>query len=275
MNSETMPFSWPLACSLANYAELAYARATIKDCRTNAQALVTLNEDGDLIIAFKGSTTPRDFLQDAKLIMRPLDWTGNFSFAEAHAGFLEDFMAIADATANEVKSSLTAHNPERIYVTGHSLGGALAILGALEFQRQKLPVTGVYTFGQPRVGNACFRALYDSELRTVTYRVVNQNDIVPRIPGWLQGYRHCGQEMFLLVGGGWCLNPCPARKLLSDASGLYVAYRNRDEVLISDHYMKSYCQAMSLLRDPAAPNPIGQEPETGYQRQRATLNRET
>ncbi len=209
---------------LAGYAIEAYTRPTIADAKTNARALVVLDDDGDIIVAFKGSSTPRDFLQDTKFMMRRPDWSLDAFPALIHGGFLEDFDAIAGAVIGQVKNCLAAHPQARLYVTGHSLGGALAILGALEFHRQKLTVAGVYTFGQPRVGNAVFRTIYDTALREVTHRIVNQNDIVPRTPGWLLGYRHCGQEVFLPVGGGWWSNPSWGRKLVSDVIGLYGAY---------------------------------------------------
>jgi len=40
-----------------------------------------------------------------------------------------------------------------LYVTGHSLGGALAVLGAYYIAKENLPVSAVYTYGQPVVGN--------------------------------------------------------------------------------------------------------------------------
>ena len=249
MNTQTGTFSWPLARSLASYAVEAYTRATVADAKTNARALVTLNDDGDIVVAFKGSSTPRDFLQDAKFTMRRPDWSLDAFPALIHAGFLEDFTAIAEAVIEQIQDCLAKHPHAQLYVTGHSLGGALAILGALEFHRQKLTVAGVYTFGQPRVGNSLFRVIHDLALRAVTYRIVNQNDLVPRTPGWLLGYRHCGQEIFLPAGQhgagpGYWEDPSLVRKLWSDAIGLYGAYRHRDEVLITEHYMQSYCEVI-------------------------------
>ena len=63
-----------------------------------------------------------------------------------------------------------------LFITGHSLGGALALLAT----RLTAPdVTGAcYTFGAPRIGNyECFRFI-----KTPVYRVVNSSDVVPRVP---------------------------------------------------------------------------------------------
>ena len=73
-----------------------------------------------------------------------------------------------------------------IFVTGHSLGGALATLGAAYLSGWGL--AACYTFGAPRVGNKEF----SSSLQTPIYRVVNPLDTVPHIPTPLRGYRHAG-----------------------------------------------------------------------------------
>jgi triacylglycerol lipase len=144
-----------------------------------------------------------------------------------------------------------------VFITGHSLGGALAILCALEFCRQRLPVAAVVTFGQPRVGDGNFAELYDLTQPTdgiaagfldeITFRVVNQNDIVPRTPGCLMGYRHCGQEVFLRPDGSAEFNPTFAEKIIWDAIGLYGAYRRLEDVLIRDHFINQYQERIQGL----------------------------
>jgi hypothetical protein len=185
---------------------------------------------------------------------------------KVHTGFLEDFNAIKDAVITQVRKCMGSRPASTrptfpgVFITGHSLGGALAILCALECWRQALPVSGVYTFGQPRVGNAAFAALYDRTrmingpvLRDITFRVVNQNDIVPRTPGLLLGYRHGGTELFLPasldggIGTGWQLNPGPWLRAWSDLLGLYGAWRHRRDVLVSEHFLSAYCRRINAL----------------------------
>jgi hypothetical protein len=243
-------------------AAAAYVHSTVSDPRTNAQANVTLDQAGNIVVAFKGSSAPADFLQDAKVAMtlfnRPdLD---HDPAVKVHTGFLEDFNAIKDAVIAQVRQYARSRPVPRVFITGHSLGGALAIFCALECWRQALPVSGVYTFGQPRVGNAAFAALYDRTrmingaiLRDITFRVVNQNDIVPRTPGLLLGYRHGGTELFLpaeLDGGsgtGWQLNPGPWRRAWSDLLGLYGAWRHRRDVLVTEHFLSAYCRRIHAI----------------------------
>jgi len=70
----------------------------------------------------------------------------------------------------------------KVYVTGRSKGGALAMLAALKLRVEKiLPVTEVDTFAAPRVGGADFAAKYAAQ-GIVDYRYENQDDVVPRVP---------------------------------------------------------------------------------------------
>ncbi len=81
------------------------------------------------------------------------------------------------------------------YVTGYSLGGAIAHLAAIELTlshpqlREKMQV---YSFGAPRLGDRAFAKFYDALLPR-TYRIVNLADRIPMIPSKL-AYQHVGQS---------------------------------------------------------------------------------
>ncbi len=77
-------------------------------------------------------------------------------------------------------------------------------------------------------------------LRDLTWRLVNQNDLVPRLPGWLIGYRHCGQEIFIRPDGRAEVNPTLTEHILWDVIGLYGAYSHREDVLIREHFLNAY-----------------------------------
>ncbi|CAN0263726.1 unnamed protein product [Laminaria digitata] len=89
-----------------------------------------------------------------------------------------------------------------VFVTGHSLGGALATLATLDHQRRypEAKVT-MYNFGSPRVGNRAFAKLYDRFVGD-SFRVVNNKDIVARLPratmrGISLDYRHSGRTVMV------------------------------------------------------------------------------
>ena len=58
----------------------------------------------------------------------------------------------------------------------------------------RIPVQGVYTFGQPRVGNTDFAAAVNEKLGSGIFRFVNDRDIVPRVPLFTMGFCHYGNQ---------------------------------------------------------------------------------
>ncbi|KAG0562443.1 hypothetical protein KC19_9G146700 [Ceratodon purpureus] len=105
-----------------------------------------------------------------------------------------------DDVTSVVRGLLAKHPSAKIYVTGHSLGGALAALytGMLYYngETEIVPkVAAVYTFGQPRVGDEKFAKYMTEKLTDSRYfRVVYCNDLVPRIPfdDELFAFKHFG-----------------------------------------------------------------------------------
>ncbi|WP_437287422.1 lipase family protein [Sorangium sp. So ce406] len=98
---------------------------------------------------------------------------------------------------------------EALYITGHSLGGALAVLAAALIQvdpelkplRKKL--RSIYTYGQPMVGDAGFRAYFRPKLDSRLFRHIYGSDIVPRLPPWTTGkFTHIGKE-YASSDTGW------------------------------------------------------------------------
>jgi pimeloyl-ACP methyl ester carboxylesterase len=77
-----------------------------------------------------------------------------------------------------------------VWITGHSLGAALATLAAYRYE----DVQGLYTFGSPRVGNEDFV----KDFHVTAYRFENNNDIVCKVPPPLPGlYAHIGKLKYI------------------------------------------------------------------------------
>lgn len=100
------------------------------------------------------------------------------------------------ALTNEVKSLLSTDSTAELHITGHSLGGSLAVLCATQFARvENVTVVGVYTFGASRVGNAEFHAFYSQGTHT-SWRVTHWKDPVPHLPMTSLGFHHVPNEVF-------------------------------------------------------------------------------
>jgi triacylglycerol lipase len=253
-------FNWPNARACLEMCAASYQLGPfdsrdpvpiiVQSRTTNAQALVQ-DRGHCVVVAFRGSCEPEDYVQDGKFELVTLVWTRWEQDAEVHKGFLEDFESLHADLFHAIRNILARKSKPfvPIFVTGHSLGGGLAILCALEFVRQHLNVVGVYTFGQPRVGNHAFAKLYayrPNVLDHLTFRVVNENDIVPRVP-FPPIYRHVGQKIFLRAPNGVLINPHWWETADSDLRGFCHAALKHTDVLVGDHHLPSYQKRIQLL----------------------------
>ncbi|MAR09587.1 MAG: hypothetical protein CL681_06395 [Blastopirellula sp.] len=151
------------------------------------QAFVAANDDL-VVVAFRGTepTTLADWITDLSLdLMRgPLG-------GEVHSGFYDSLSNIWCDFDDEVRR-LQSRKSRPVYVTGHSLGGAMANLAVARWVEMRRPVHALYTFGQPRAGDKVFSLNFDFVFKTATFRFVNRCDIVTRVPPRALGYRHTG-----------------------------------------------------------------------------------
>ncbi|KAH7661153.1 Phospholipase A(1) protein [Dioscorea alata] len=151
----------------------------------------------DIVVAWRGTVSPSEWLEDLQGKLEPLGDHGETD-AKVEHGFLSIYTSKSDTTRynkssaseqvmEEIKRLVAYYrgNGEEVSltVTGHSLGGALALLNAHEAARSipGLPVS-VISFGAPRVGNEAF----GDEIRDLgvkVLRVVVKQDMVPKLPG--------------------------------------------------------------------------------------------
>jgi triacylglycerol lipase len=136
-------------------------------------ARMTDSDTSSVFISYRGTepTMIPEWLSD--IHYQQADLTG-FP-GKIHGGFGQAFSSVMLQT----QRALTDLPGARHYFTGHSLGGAITVLAAATFRNQ---VTAVSTYGQPRVGDRTFSDAYDAILGEVTFRHVNNYDIVPHVP---------------------------------------------------------------------------------------------
>lgn len=112
------------------------------------------------------------------------------SGAKMHGGFVSAYLSVREEIHNYLSNGAAA----KVKVTGHSLGGALATLCAVDVQYNFGEIAvELYTFGAPRVGNDGFRESFNRRISD-SYRYINGMDIVPALPRPWQGYRHVDEE---------------------------------------------------------------------------------
>ncbi len=227
----------------------------------------TENDWGDILtgIAFMKSTLPDEF--------RPSLTAGASGTAahRAHTGFIYG-LKVAWGISMPVVPPVGAMRPPRwygakgisdaiydvledkgyntpIFMTGHSLGAALAVLTSLP-----IPPAALYTYGCPRVVESKLAAVLDRR-QTPVFRVVNSTDIVPRVPFALWNFTHFGRLAYLTPGGA-CITGARAQFLfvlgsaftwLGFASLLFPAVwiTKLHPKIFSNHRISEYCEKLA------------------------------
>lgn len=175
----------------------------------NTQCYIGEN-DKVIVLAFRGSEIPNSIdgfkdwlLTNAKnFLVLPEGRIGtDFVAAGVGARFHRGFMQALDEIWTPMFSKLdavVAQKDRPLFVTGHSLGGALALLAAWRLQRQMIAVHNVYTFGAPMVGNDVAAKAFEKEFPGRIYRYVDGGDMVPKLPTislFSNEYWHCLTEV--------------------------------------------------------------------------------
>ncbi|MDX1964288.1 MAG: lipase family protein [Pirellulales bacterium] len=179
----------------------------------NTQAYVATNAD-HIVVAFRGTESPTSidglkdwFLTDAlNLLIVPEGRLGTDLMAAGvgarfHQGFVHAIGEIWDPVFAGIEAEWKK-SERPIWITGHSLGGALAHLSAWLLQRKMINVHQVYTFGSPMIGNEAAMRAFNKELKGKIFRYVNDPDPVPKLPTLsliANEFAHCDREMALAV----------------------------------------------------------------------------
>jgi triacylglycerol lipase len=190
------------------------------------QAMVVASED-DCILAFRGTTDLTDWMTNLDVFKH------SFKYGNVHEGF-DDALCYVQA---EIEAFTAMHSDKELYITGHSLGGALATLALAELGRGQL-----YTFGSPRVGDPTFSKTFKELYRS--YRFVNNNDVVPRVP--LTGYEHIGSLRHFTVGGKMLIEPSEWRV---EWDRIWGRMRWAPMDGIKDHSMDNYVRLIENMLD--------------------------
>ncbi|KAF7311759.1 Lipase-3 domain-containing protein [Mycena indigotica] len=145
----------------------------------------------EIVVSFRGTSSLADAITDLNLVLTPLATPGINKPFSVHSGFLNAYNDVARIVINSVGTQASQFSQGySLIVTGHSLGGALAALGAVSLKTAfpKVPMK-LYTFGQPRTGDAQWAKYIESLVGVDNiFRAVHTFDGVPTIVA--PGFQH-------------------------------------------------------------------------------------
>ena len=151
-------------------------KGVLFDARTDTQGYVAVKRPDDgpgmAVLAFRGTHNVKDWMTNLNVAMTQVYSSSGAVLGNVHRGFNEAFLSVRQ----KIDELLAGEEDLPLFITGHSLGGALATLATWYLKGDRL--AACYTFGAPRVGDT---GLID-RFRTPIYRLVNGVDPVPFVP---------------------------------------------------------------------------------------------
>jgi hypothetical protein len=154
---------------------------------TGTQAFLAANDEY-AVLAFRGTEPTK--IEDVKIDVMAAKLST--IQGKVHTGFVEAYTSVEA----ELERAVKGLKDLPLYITGHSLGAALATICTQRLEHTpeyRDKIAACYTFGSPRVGDK----EYDLEFKSPLYRVVNTTDIVTVVPLLAMGYIHIGDVRFL------------------------------------------------------------------------------
>lgn len=234
--------------------------------KNGTQAILISFKDS-VVLAFRGTeaTSIKDIKSDARAVSTACDSGGMI-----HSGFKDAFDDVRFDIEKRLAKDDVVNKP--LYITGHSLGGALAIVAAKKLEHPG-GLAACYTYGSPRVGDED----WIEEIKTPIYRVVNAADCVTMLPpssetitvmGWIfqfipyvgkkvrtillskfGGYLHCGDMRYLTNCTG---NSFKDVELLYSVSLFYrikglIMKKLPWKAFLSDHSISIYRNKLAII----------------------------
>lgn len=164
------------------------------DDQVSIGLICQVNQSGDVVIAIRGTEGILEWIHDAEFDQVPCPFL-------AGAGHTEDgFTAVYESlrtgaepdsptVVNALGQLAFPHPVSSVTICGHSLGGALATLLALDVAANTVfTEPAVYSYASPRTGDSLFASTFDQVVSN-SYRIANRLDIVPALPPPLD-YEH-------------------------------------------------------------------------------------
>ena len=128
-------------------------------------------------LVYRGTESVKDVINDLEVLLTQEPFKEDDD-SLVHKGFYSQFKSVD----TEVKELLKQVSDCQLFITGHSLGGAIAVLATRFYAVDSSGAC--YTFGAPAVSNVAFQW----PIKTPIYRIINEVDPVPRVPSIYTGF---------------------------------------------------------------------------------------
>lgn len=206
------------------------------------------SDEHNLVVALRGTD-------------QVIDWVTNTSVSHvkayggyAHRGFSDSLNEVWQEIKARVEALLD--NGQTVWVTGHSLGGALATLTAARLAEAGIEPHITCTFGAPR----CFDPRAASGYLPRLYRFVNKGDLVPTVPPaftlpWYR-YAHAGSLTVTLDAERGAATTMEAQDLFRFTRWLFspaIDWRKNISQRLTDHAMHTY---IALIKAELGPETV-------------------
>ncbi len=224
---------------------------------TDTQAFL-FRKNQHIVLVFRGSQQVADWSTNFKFRMKQFATLNTqqkdaIPTGEVHRGFQGAWESVEKRVIYQLKKWWTPET--QFWVTGHSLGGALAALAATSLEYQGFQVAGLYTFGQPRVGDWAFTRQVNDHMGDRMFRYVNNNDIVPLIPPQFNPlnpgrlYGHMGQFRYFNSRGQLRETSYLSQRWFDRLLGFVISLRQPGADVVSDHMMEFYVRYLQRELD--------------------------
>ncbi|KYK60903.1 hypothetical protein DCS_02042 [Drechmeria coniospora] len=147
----------------------------------------------EIILAIRGSWSVRNWMADALTFQIECPFS---SGCRIHAGFWLAWSHIRERVTNIIIESHDKHRNYKVIATGHSLGGAVATIAAVDIYFRKKILVDAYTYGSPRIGNNDFANFASLQPGNI-YRITQGNDLITVLPTLRMGYAHTTPEYWI------------------------------------------------------------------------------
>lgn len=205
---------------------------------------VIMERDDLIVVGFRGTDSIEDVARDLSAFLSRFkpDRFRLFKRPRVHLGFLDGYMEVRDTIRNRVLE-LNAIKERKIYMTGHSMGGALATLMAYDLNKIAKVPAGVYSYGSPRVGNNYFTKIFGKFVKD-SFRIVNDEDPVCSVPFGMFG--HVDTYVLLDDEENLIINPGILEKIEKEFEGIEDIVSGQ---AIKEHSMTNYIHLLSTVKN--------------------------